>query len=66
MSDPLRPWLTQPLNARGRPWRLSDPEAQPCLDALEAELKDPAAARAWLTRNGFLTKTGKLPKKYGG
>lgn len=26
----------------------------------------PAFARRWLMKQGFLTRTGKLPKKYGG
>lgn len=50
----------------GRVWRLTDPDVEPIVDALQASLLDPARALAFLKSKGFVTRTGKTPKKYGG
>lgn len=51
----------------GRPWSLIDPEVREGLHALQAELRDPSRAQAFLQEAGFLTlKSGKLTKRYGG
>ena len=47
-------------------WRLTDSEVKPGIDSLKARLEDPSKALKFLKQNGFLTPTGKLPKKYGG
>lgn len=57
-----------PINPKtGRVWSLVDPEVQEGVEALKAELRDPAKAEAFLKKAGFLTaKTGKLTRRYGG
>lgn len=56
-----------PINPRtGDVWRISDAEMQPRMNALMNQLQDPEAARSYLIKHGFLTKTGRTPKKYGG
>lgn len=67
-DPPKQPGWRGWINPRtGRPWRLTDPEIKAELDAeLKKWTKTPELARQYLIKHGFLTKTGKLPKKYGG
>jgi hypothetical protein len=47
--------------------RLTDPEPAQALKKLEKRFKDePGFAKEWLIRHSLLTRTGKLPKRFGG
>jgi hypothetical protein len=64
----MKPWQKSPINPRtGEVWRLTDVEVLP---SVEAEIRricaTPEKARAYLIKSGFLTKGGRLPKRYGG
>ena len=48
----------------GRVVRLSDPEMQPRIAALKAQLADPAKAQKWLEELGYLTPKGNVTKRY--
>lgn len=55
------------INPRtGQVWRLTDEEVAPKVDAIRQALRDPAAALEYLKAKGFVTPTGRTPKKYGG
>ena len=66
-SATVRRLLKEPINPRtGTAWRLTDPEVAPKVDSLQATLRDPVKALEYLKRNGFVTPSGRTPKKYGG
>lgn len=46
--------------------RLTDPEVSPIVTAKQESLRDPADAMRYLKAKGFLTPSGRVPKKYGG
>lgn len=55
------------INPRtGTVWKLTDAEVSGAVDALQAKLRDPKKALKFLKEQGFLTASGKLPRKYGG
>jgi hypothetical protein len=66
-SEIARRLPQETINPRtGAVWRLTDREVAPKVDSLQASLSSPAKALAYLKENGFLTPSGRLPKKYGG
>lgn len=58
----------EPVNPRtGEPWRLTDPEIVPAVEALKREVtSSPEKAREWLVVHGFSNQDGTLPEEYGG
>lgn len=50
----------------GTVWKLTDAEVSGAVDALQAKLRYPKKALKFLKEKGFLTASGKLPRKYGG
>ena len=64
MSKQRLPWL----NPRtGQPLRLSDPEIAWTVRLEMARMEgNPKLALEYLIKHGFLTKSGRLPKRYGG
>jgi hypothetical protein len=50
----------------GAAWRLTDPNVVTGVDSLQKTLRDPAKALQYLKEHGFVTPTGRIPKKYGG
>lgn len=50
----------------GAAWRLTDPEVVAGVDSLQASLRDPKKALEYLKKHGFVTPTGRIPRKYGG
>lgn len=71
MTRPLTVPFDRPLGnskeATGELGRLTDPGPAAALAALRASFKaDPENARRWLLVHGFITPTGRLPKRYGG
>lgn len=66
-SATVRRLLKEPINPRtGAAWRLTDPEVSVRIDSLQETLRDPTKAMDYLKKNGFVTPTGRTPKKYGG
>lgn len=59
---------TSPINPRtGQPWRLTDAEVAPYVDARQREVcSSPETARAFLIAGGFLNPDGTTPEEYGG
>lgn len=67
MSRPQKIPFNRPLGNPELSGRLTDPGPAAAMAALRASFKrDSKNAREWLLRNGFITPTGRLPKKYGG
>lgn len=66
-SEAVDRLLQEPINPRtGAVWRLTDREVAAKVDSYQASLSSPTKALAYLKENGFLTSTGRVPKKYGG
>lgn len=56
-----------PINPRtGRVWTLVDHEVSDQVSAVELALGTKEKARKFLQESGLITRTGKLPKRYGG
>jgi hypothetical protein len=58
--------VAQPSSVETRLRRLTDPEVSSIVDAKQQSLRDPAEAMRYLKDKGFLTPSGRVPKKYGG